>query len=104
VQISNDGGTNWSINIGPAGLNTRFRGLAVDPTGTKIIGCTSSNVYVSLNSGVSWTVQGNGLPITGKNYQGVAASADFQTLVVANWAPGFLYVSKNGGGTWNAAY
>jgi hypothetical protein len=99
TKKSIDGGATWTACATPAG-GTVYD-IAVDTTGTKVFLTTGgSTAYTSTDSCATWTLSKTG----GAFFWRVAASADFTTLVLVDNNPGFIYVSKNSGTTWNAAF
>ena len=78
----------WTTNIAIGGSC-----VASSAGGNVLAVAASSRIYISTNSGVTWTT--NSLPSTC-----LAVSADGSKLVVGSSSPGAIYTSTNSGITW----
>ena len=100
IHTSTDSGVTWPVL--PSTNITNYReSIAISADGTKIIITTSSmsptnlNIYISVNSGGSFT-QAFSIPNSNRSY--VSSSADFTKLVA--YSANSLYVSVDSGNNW----
>lgn len=118
--MSDDGGVNWRMINYNNGATTAFNGLAIISTDNNIIvnvvgsGALTPPVYISRDSGYSWTqLSGIGLP-NSVGYTCIAGSSDCSVILIG-LQNGNIYLSTNsaasfaitgattpGTSTWNA--
>ena len=109
---TNNGGSTWTQRFfgpgngfytGAAVSNDGSRmiivsgGLVRDPMSGIIFGGQTGYVYISTNSGVSWTARGTAV----RNYSSIACSHDGLKIIATEWT-GSIYVSNDGGITWTS--
>jgi len=90
-------GQSWGTNGPPASWTS----VAASASGTKIAATINGNqIYVSTNSGVTWTGHASGL-----NWSDVAVSADGTKMAATvgnnTGTSGYIYTSTDSGTTWN---
>ncbi|GAA4034912.1 hypothetical protein GCM10023063_18960 [Arthrobacter methylotrophus] len=95
---STDGGLTWVNRHDPTFTSHNWQSVASSADGTKLIAAdfSNGNIYLSTDSGVTWTPQsalGTG------SWDMVTSSADGTKLAVAK-QNGLVYVSKDAGATW----
>ena len=95
IQYSSDGGANWAVS-NAASLN--WHSIACSADGTKVVGASTSVglVYLSVDSGATWTE--SGLNLSG-SWLSVASSSDGSKLVASSFDQG-VHLSTNSGSTW----
>ncbi len=104
IYTSTNSGATWTEQIGSG--NRYWSSIASSSDGTKLVAAVgytiynanqTGEIYVSVNSGVTWT------PVTSGNlaWSSVASSANGSILVAAVRS-GAIYTSTNSGSTWNA--
>jgi hypothetical protein len=102
--ISTNSGSTWTTNTEPqaGGLNSTWQSIAVSADGTEYAGIVDNSVWVSTNSGVSWS--SNNIVPTTSPLGILAMSADGKKLVAATGittvGSSFIYTSTNSGVTW----
>jgi hypothetical protein len=93
--------SNFGANLGVSILTNSVRGVAIcSADGNRLVAVGASS-YISTTAGVSWVVT-NSLPDY-STIGAVAASADGIRLIGASaslYAPGYVYISTNGGFAW----
>lgn len=97
IYKSTDGGATWSLL--DAGLsNTSVEALAIDPASpsTLFTGTASGGVYKTIDAGGNWAPSG-----LGTGYVTVLALAPGDPSTVFAGTTGGVYVSKDGGTSWN---
>jgi hypothetical protein len=112
IKISKDSGVTWTNVVfnGTAGPGWSAAALSAD--GTKMVvtaglGGYDPYVYISTNSGTTWTATGP----PGQDWTCVASSADGSRLVAAtrgpysstNYTPGLICISTDSGATWQSS-
>ncbi len=109
IQISKDGGTNWSKQSAFTGIpaNTRVNQLMWSPTDANVVYAIFNNhragdfkpyVFKSSNKGTSWVNISSNLPVRGSAYCIKQDHIDAKLLFVGTEFG--LFVSNNAGATW----
>jgi photosystem II stability/assembly factor-like uncharacterized protein len=92
VSIAN---SNWAVTSAPF---TNWSAVASSSDGSKLVAVNNSGpIYISTNSGVTWSDNNNSL---NEQWVAVASSADGSKLVAASI--GAIYTSTNSGATWTS--
>lgn len=93
-----DSGTTWSPLLA-AGLRN-WSSVAINDSGTVIVGAESSgSIWLSTNSGVTFTQQSNGIS-TSLTWSSVDTNAS-GTTIVATYQSSVVYLTTNTGSSWN---
>ncbi|MGD0209290.1 MAG: hypothetical protein ABSC89_16965 [Verrucomicrobiota bacterium] len=87
IYSSTDSGMSWTAT---GSSNDSWSSIASSADGTRLVASSGGGVYVSTNSGGSWT-------LVNTNSGQVASSADGTKLVIGG---GSIYTSSNSGLTW----
>jgi photosystem II stability/assembly factor-like uncharacterized protein len=97
IWTSTNSGSTWVQQTAglPTGGTTTWTNIASSADGTKLAAASINEIYVSANSGASWTAS------IGGSWSSIASSADGNTLVAAS--SGEVYISVNGG-SWNPSH
>lgn len=96
---STDSGTTWSP-LTAAGIRY-WSSVAINDSGTVIVGAESTGgIWLSTNSGVSFTLQSNGVSSSATWY-GIDTNATGTVIVAAN-STSTIYITSNMGTSWSA--
>jgi len=96
VFISTDNGANW---LQTSMSNPTVYALAV--SGTNLFAGTNYSVYLSINTGTSWTAIGSDLPNYSVYSFGVSPNETNSGNLYTGTNYGFVYLSYNNGMNWN---
>jgi photosystem II stability/assembly factor-like uncharacterized protein len=97
IYTSTDYGVTWTAR----GSSQLWRSVASSADGSKLVAVVyGGQIYTSTDSGVSWTAQNSG----NHYWYCVASSADGSRLVAGLYGGGTIYISANGGLTWDGPY
>ncbi len=95
---------NWVQTGAPI---TNWSSLACSAVGTKIVAAVYGGpIYISTNSGATWSLTGAPSDLSSSLWSAVASSADGRTLVAGNYGvydglgQGAIYASTNAGAAW----
>jgi photosystem II stability/assembly factor-like uncharacterized protein len=103
IYTSTNFGTNWTAQTGSGSLT--WSALASSSDGTRLIAATgggSGQVYISSDSGVTWTVQ-TVSSTAGASWSSVASSSDGSHLAAVYnvTSAGYIFTSSDSGVTWS---
>ncbi len=98
IYSSTDSGKTWKPTGAPSGVP--WTTVASSADGTKLVAAAFYKypIYLSTNSGISWSTNG-----PGGDWQSVACSSDGKKLVAVANENGSIYTSTNAGITWRQA-
>eukprot|EP00955_Chlamydomonas_euryale_P076220 362574-Chlamydomonas_euryale.AAC.1 len=104
LYVSSDFGESFTQKAASLSSTKTLSGVAMSSDGatqTAVSGSSNApgSVYVSTNSGATWSASTGGIPNLNVNIGSIAMSADgtVQTVAVRS---GFVYVSSNSGASW----
>ena len=101
IFTSTNSGVTWTESTAPSNY---WSAVASSADGVRLAATTASDlsgfqgtgsIYTSLDSGTTWTRAS----LPSNSWYSIASSADGNTLAVLSWTN--IYISKNGGTTWN---
>jgi hypothetical protein len=99
-NLAGTSGLNWTVQTNSGAR--AWTGLASSADGTKLFATAQGYIYVSLNSGVTWTT--NTTSLGSLNWSSVAATPDgshlLATVGTSGGGSGYVYTSANSGSTW----
>jgi photosystem II stability/assembly factor-like uncharacterized protein len=99
LVVSHDGGATWQSVVGDQLTDTPILGLSVDAQNPQVVfAATAKGLYRTTNGGTSWTLM-SGLP-GGSPVHSVAVDPLDSQHALAGTEYGGLFVSHNGGSTW----
>ncbi len=103
AAIATNSSTVSNLSSGVAGLSgSNFRDIATNPTGEKVVAVVDlGDIFLSSDSGTTWTNLTTGTAQSGLAWRSVAISADGQVIFAAVYG-GDIYKSSDAGASWSS--
>jgi len=97
IFTSGTGSSKWQNSASP----TNYLSIATSADGTILAACSTTQIYLSINSGVSWSAQPSPSAPGPTSLNKIALSSDGMVIAVTNSSRGSLfYISTNRGLSW----